>query len=240
MGSKGGVGKTTLALNTAFYLSKKYKVLFMDKDLMSLGSLILGFKGVGFYKAISKDLGEEEYLYKVNENLYVFKIFGDPIEDRILHNQILSKLTLPYAKVLSKGYDVIIVDYGLFGNLVDDPLVVDEFREFKQKFPNYVTGTVAVTDPIYEDIILTGKLFNYVVKELNLKPLAFVINMIPEIGDIKEELSNISEEIKQLIKNSCPIFKIPFKEEFQQYKNLGKYEEMTIIGKIIETDLLPA
>ncbi|TRN04040.1 ParA family protein [Sulfolobus sp. E1] len=238
IGTKGGVGKTTLALNTAFYLSRKYKVLFLDMDLMSLGSLILGFKGVGFYKAISKDLGEEEYLYNVNESLDVFKMFGDPIEDKILHNQNASKAALHYTKVLSRGYDVIIADYGVFGSLVDEPVITDEIREFKQRFPNYVIGAVAVTDPIYDDVIITGKFFNNVVKELNIKPIAFVINMIPEVGNIKEELEAKSEEIRQLIKNSCPIFEIPFKEEFLQYKNLGKYEEMIRIGKIIEDEFL--
>ncbi|WP_080514054.1 ParA family protein [Saccharolobus islandicus] len=34
---KGGVGKTTIALNTALYLSKRYKVLYIDKDLLSMG-----------------------------------------------------------------------------------------------------------------------------------------------------------------------------------------------------------
>ncbi|MEM3204508.1 MAG: ParA family protein [Saccharolobus sp.] len=234
-GTKGGVGKTTLALNSAFYLSNHYKVLYLDKDLISLGSHILGFNGKGFHKAIINDLSEEEYVFKVNRNLTLFKFFSDPIMEDKLHKEALAKkdkLEKAYLNVFSEKYDVIIVDYGMVFR-IDDPLAYDEVELFRKYFPEYHIATVGITDAILEDIISTAKYFKRITDEAKSEPLAFVINMLPtEIN--KEEIDQVIEQINEILK--CEIVTIPFREEFMS-KEFGKYEELVKVGKIIEKRL---
>ncbi|WP_338598721.1 ParA family protein [Sulfolobus tengchongensis] len=235
IGIKGGVGKTTLALNTAFYLSnKKYKVLYIDKDFLSMGSLILGFNGKGFHKAITDDLGKEEYEYKVNDNLTIFKFYSDPVNEEILQERAKTKsdkLIKAYLDVISKGYDVIIVDYGRIFK-TNDPLVYTEFDLFRKHFHDYLIGGVGITNALIEDVIKDVRYYIDLRMRINFKPLAFVINMVPQIGDIQREINEEIKKIRDIL--NCEVVTIPFKQEFLQYNNLGRHEDLIQVGKIIE------
>ncbi|ACP54467.1 ParA family protein [Saccharolobus islandicus] len=231
---KGGVGKTTIALNTALYLSKRYKVLYIDKDLLSMGSLILGFNGLGFHKAIVEGLGNEQYEYKVNNNLTLFKLYSEPVNEKELHDKmkdIGEKAKKAYVDVISKGYDVIIVDYGRIFR-TNDPLVYDEYEMFKKNFPDYLIATVGITDAIRNDITNVVKYFLDTINGTKAKPLAFVINMVPPISDIQKEIGQMAREISEVVK--CDTLIIPFNEKLVQYSNIGEVEEMQKLGKLIE------
>ncbi|QGA69090.1 AAA family ATPase [Sulfolobus sp. E11-6] len=240
IGLKGGVGKTTIALNSALYLSKRYKVLYIDKDLLSTGSLILGFNGLGFHKAIIERLGKEQYEYKVNDNLTLFKLYSDPVNERELYIKVKEmgeRAERAYVDVVSKGYDVIIIDYGrIFRN--NDPLVYDEYEMFKKNFSDYLIGKVGITDAIRNDIIGAVEYFLDTINRLKTKPLAFVINMVPQIGDIQKEIDQLVREISEVVK--CDIITIPFNEELVQYNKLGEFGEMQKVGKLIEKILSQA
>ncbi|AAK41532.1 ParA family protein [Saccharolobus solfataricus] len=234
IGLKGGVGKTTIALNTALYLSKRYKVLYIDKDLLSMGSLILGFNGLGFNKAIVEGLGNEQYEYKVNNNLTLFKLYSDPVNERELQHKVKGmgeKAERAYVDVVSKGYDVIIVDYGRIFR-TNDPLVYDEYEMFKKNFPDYTIAAAGITDAIRNDVTDVVKYFLDTINRIKAKPLAFVINMVPQIGDIQKEINQIVREISEVVK--CDILTIPFNEKLVQYANMGEVEEMQKVGKLIE------
>ncbi|QGA53853.1 AAA family ATPase [Sulfolobus sp. E5-1-F] len=240
IGLKGGVGKTTIALNSALYLSKRYKVLYIDKDLLSMGSLILGFNGLGFHKAIIEGLGKEQYEYKVNDNLTLFKLYSDPVNERELHNKVKEmgeRAERAYVDVVSKGYDVIIIDYGRIFR-TNDPLVYDEYEMFKKNFSDYLIGGVGITDPVKNDITDAVEYFLDTINRLKTKPLAFVINMVPQIGDIQKEIDQLVREISEVVK--CDIITIPFNEELVQYNKLGEFGEMQKVGKLIEKILSQA
>lgn len=231
---KGGVGKTTIALNTALYLSKRYKVLYIDKDLLSMGSLILGFNGLGFHKAIVEGFGNEQYEYKVNNNLTLFKLYSEPVNEKELHDKmkdIGEKAKKAYVDVISKGYDVIIVDYGRIFR-INDPLVYDEYEMFKKNFPDYLIAKVGITDAIRNDITNVVKYFLDTINGTKAKPLAFVINIVPPISDIQKEIGQMAREISEVVK--CDTLIIPFNEKLVQYSNIGEVEEMQKLGKLIE------
>lgn len=232
IGIKGGVGKTTLALSTAFYLSRKYKVLYIDKDLLSLGSLILGFNGVGFHKALADNLDKEQYEKRINDNFTLFKVFSSPVSETKLHEVVRNdKLTKAYLDVVNRNYDVIIVDYGRIFS-ISDPLVYDEYELFRIHFPEYTIAGIGITDAVLDDILSSVEYFENIRKKIGFKPLAFVINMVPQIDYVQKE---IAEEVKRLRQAlPCEVVTIPFIEEVMQYNNLGNREEMQIIGKIIE------
>ncbi|WP_338598710.1 AAA family ATPase [Sulfolobus tengchongensis] len=238
IGLKGGIGKTTIALHTAFYLSKKYKVLYIDKDFLSMGSLILGFNGKGFHKAIADDLGKEEYEYKVNDNLTIFKIYGEPNTEKTFYDIAKfkgeEKIRSAYLDVVRRNYDVIIVDYGVVFSL-KDPIVYDEYELFVNNFSEYVISGIGVTSAEMENITSAISYFTRLRTEIAFKPLAFVINMVPQEPEAQKKLGEIASKLRGEI--DCEVLLIPFKEEYLQYKNLGNYEDFIRIGRIVESYL---
>ncbi|MCY0860080.1 MAG: ParA family protein [Sulfolobaceae archaeon] len=233
IGVKGGVGKTTIALASAFYLSRRYRVLYIDKDLLSFASNVLGFSGRGFHAAVIENLEREEYEYKVNENLILFKMFSDPLKEMELHRLAYSnkrKCVEAYLDVVSKNYDVIIVDYGLVFD-TNNPLAYDEFNLFVQHFPEYTIGGVGVTDALKEDIINNVEYYKRTIRAINARPIAFVVNMV--FPEVREEVQSLVNKIKGDLPGGDVIL-IPYKEEFRDFSKVKEENELSEVGKLIE------
>ncbi len=88
--------------------------------------------------------------------------------------------------MISKGYDAIIVDYGMAFDL-HNPLVYDEYSLFIKNFPEYVIGVVVVTDVIKEDILSSIQYFKYIIDNITARPIALVINMVHGSEEVEKE-----------------------------------------------------
>jgi pilus assembly protein CpaE len=125
--SKGGVGKSVLALNSAITLSKdsSKKVLLMDMDLQfgDIAMLVNKFNEKTILDAV--DDGQIDsyenitpYLYKYKDNLDMIFAPGKPEAAEYIVKENIEKLM----RILEKQYDVIIVDMGI--NFNDNTLYV--------------------------------------------------------------------------------------------------------------------
>jgi pilus assembly protein CpaE len=130
--SKGGVGKSVLALNTAITLSKKpnNKILLIDMDLQfgDISILINEFNNQTIIDAI--DNGQidsyeniKPYLHKYNDNMDILFAPGKPESSEYISKDTVEKIT----KSFQKQYDLIIVDTGI--NFNDTTLYILDIAE---------------------------------------------------------------------------------------------------------------
>lgn len=114
--SKGGVGKTTLAVNYSIEMSKVKKVLLMDLDLM-FGDISIFVDGVNsktILDAIDDDEIEtistiKQYFYNYNKNLDI--LFGPkkPEAAEYIGKETIEKII----NIVKKHYDLIVIDTGV-------------------------------------------------------------------------------------------------------------------------------
>ncbi|RMD00363.1 response regulator [Clostridium autoethanogenum] len=125
--SKGGVGKSVLAVNTAIVLSKEShkKVLLMDMDLQfgDISMLVNKYNEKTILDAVEDgqiDSYEniKPYLYKYNDNLDIFFAPQKPEAAEYITKEAIEKIM----KDVRKEYDVIIVDTGI--NFNDSTLYI--------------------------------------------------------------------------------------------------------------------
>lgn len=124
--SKGGVGKSVLALNSAIVLSKDAKkVLLVDMDLQfgDISIMVNQYNQKNILDAVEDgQLDSYEnikpYLYKYNENLDMLFAPGKPEDAEYVNKDSIEKII----KVCQKQYDVIIVDTGI--NFNDSTLYI--------------------------------------------------------------------------------------------------------------------
>lgn len=112
---KGGVGKTTLAVNTAGLIStleKKLKVVIADFDVWANVEVMLQIKHKysisDWYSALS-DIGEEEfenYVYKHPAGFHVIPGIRRITESSIFTHEFIAR----FIEALKNLYDVIIID----------------------------------------------------------------------------------------------------------------------------------
>lgn len=125
--SKGGVGKSVLALNTAVVLSKEAdrKILLIDMDLQfgDISIMVNRFNHKTILDAV--DDGQiDSYenikacLYKYNDNLDVLFAPGKPESAEYIVKETIEKIM----KAFLKQYDIIVVDTGI--NFNDSTLYV--------------------------------------------------------------------------------------------------------------------
>ncbi|ADK15930.1 MULTISPECIES: response regulator [Clostridium] len=125
--SKGGVGKSVLAVNTAIVLSKESdkKVLLMDMDLQfgDISMLVNKYNEKTILDAVEDgqiDSYEniKPYLYKYNNNLDIFFAPQKPEAAEYITKETIEKIM----KDVRKEYDVIVVDTGI--NFNDSTLYI--------------------------------------------------------------------------------------------------------------------
>lgn len=114
--SKGGVGKTTLAVNVGVELSKTKKVLLLDMDLM-FGDISIFVDAVDS-KTIIDAIDDENtdsynslktYLFSYNKNLDILFAPKKPEASEYIGKEIVEKII----NILKRHYDVVIVDTGI-------------------------------------------------------------------------------------------------------------------------------
>jgi pilus assembly protein CpaE len=130
--SKGGVGKSVLALNTAIILSKedKKKVLLIDMDLQ-FGDLSILFNKYNqktiLYVVDDGQLDSynkvKPYLYKYSDQLDMLFAPGKPESAEYITKESTQKIM----KIFKKEYDVVIVDTGV--NFNDNTLSILDYAE---------------------------------------------------------------------------------------------------------------
>lgn len=125
--SKGGVGKSVLALNTAVVLSKEAnkKILLIDMDLQfgDISMLVNKYNQKTIMDAVEDgqiDSYEniKSYLYKYNDNFDILFAPGKPEAAEYIVKEAVEKIM----NAVKKQYDVIVVDTGI--NFNDNTLYI--------------------------------------------------------------------------------------------------------------------
>lgn len=130
--SKGGVGKSILALNSAVALSRQYnkKTLLIDLDLQfgDISMLVNQYAQKTIFDIIEDgQLDSYEnikpYLHEFNEDLHILFAPTKPEAAEYIGKDSIEKIM----KILKKQYDVIIIDTGI--NFNDSTLYILDFSE---------------------------------------------------------------------------------------------------------------
>jgi len=130
--SKGGVGKSVLALNSAASLSREYhkKTLLIDLDLQfgDISMLVNQYAQKTILDIIEDDQLDsyeniKPYLYEFNENLNILFAPTKPEAAEYIGKDSIEKMM----KILRKQYDVIIIDTGI--NFNDSTLYILDLSE---------------------------------------------------------------------------------------------------------------
>lgn len=130
--SKGGVGKSVLAVNTAVILSSESdkKVLLIDIDLQfgDISMMVNKHNGKTILSAVEDgqiDCYEniKPYLYKYNDNLDIFFAPEKPETAEYITKEAVERIM----KSLKREYDVIVIDTGI--NFNDSTLYILDMAE---------------------------------------------------------------------------------------------------------------
>lgn len=130
--SKGGVGKSVLALNTSIALSRENnkKILLIDMNLQfgDISTLVNQYNQKTILDAVDEGQiesyeGFKPYLYNYNENLDMLFAPGKPEAAEYIGKEIIEKII----KTIRYHYDLIIVDTGV--NYSDSTLYILDISE---------------------------------------------------------------------------------------------------------------
>jgi pilus assembly protein CpaE len=130
--SKGGVGKSVLALNSAVTLSKKHhkKTLLIDLDLQfgDISMLVNQYAQKTIIDVIEDGQLEsyeniKPYLHEFNENLHILFAPTKPEAAEYIGKDSIERIM----KILIKQYDVIVIDTGI--NFNDSTLYILDISE---------------------------------------------------------------------------------------------------------------
>ena len=179
MSNKGGVGKTTIAVNLAYLLSEKYKVGLLDVDIHGPNAP----KMLGVSETHAESSNEKIVPIRVNENLYMMSIAfltEKQNEAVIWRGPLKSKLIMQFVNDVSwPDLDFLIVDL--------PPGTGDETITIMQLLKEN-SGAIIVSTPQEVSIMDAKKAIN-LCKNFNVEILGLIENMSGEIfgkGKVKE------------------------------------------------------
>jgi len=219
---KGGVGKTTTAINLASFLAKEgYKVLLIDLDTQSHLQFGLGFKKrfkKGIHKALD-DMNLKECIQKTEiENLFFVPAdINYDISKLLISKKSLKKL-LQKSKI-EKEYDICIID---------TPPTSDILLYNAMIASKYVIVPMQSEYLGYIGAIQFLKLFYEIASKLNIN--FTLLGVVPTlyVKSIKDH-NEIIEKLKQKIGNDrvlTPIRKdFKLSQSFNEGKPISEYDQ---------------
>lgn len=186
LGVKGGIGKTTFSLYFAKRLSLMGKnVMYIDHDYFSFGSLILGHNDLGLLEEIERNLPIFSRSLKNIDNLYVLKLFSNPLNINKNYSLLSNKIQQVLNSILKREVDYIILDSSV-GILPDNDIVMALLEELEiEKEGVFLSDMLSVNSTIKY-----AKLW-----ENNIKYKVLVINMVPPIPENLSEAIKIANEV---------------------------------------------
>ena len=222
MSGKGGVGKTTVAVNLAVKLSEKHKVGLLDIDIHGPNvPKMLGLEG----KKLEQE-NEKIKPVKYNNNLEVMSI-GFMLEDK--HSPVIWRGPLKHKLVNQFLNDVEWGDLDYF--IVDlPPGTGDEVISIAQLVPKPVE-TVIVSTPQEVALLDVIKAVNFA-KQLGIKIDGVIENMSGEVFGT----GNVEKVTKE--ENLLFLGKVPMHKKISQSGDTGKPfvndEELKEFARIVE------
>ncbi|AWR99273.1 AAA family ATPase [Metallosphaera hakonensis] len=202
LSSKGGVGKSTIAISLSKALSKRgNNVLLIDRDLIGYASYLAGIRGLGMVSSVAD--GVESTFYREmrfdDGSVVVLKYFGDGPRYKVDIDKFHKDRALGdrgwelYRRVLNlRKYDFVVVDNAPLVRPQDD-IVRHELEKFKSVYPGFPVRQLFVSDSL-EVTINDNVRYAESIGVVNEKTvLGFVINMIPprDVEKFRSVLSNI-------------------------------------------------
>jgi len=186
LGVKGGIGKTTFSLYFAKRLSLMgKKVMYIDHDYFSFGCLILGHNDLGLLEEIERNLPIFSRSLKNIDNLYVLKLFSNPLNINKNYSLLSNKIPQVLNSILKREVDYIILDSSV-GILPDNDIVMALLEELEiEKEGVFLSDMLSVNSTIKY-----AKLW-----ENNIKYKVLVINMVPSIPENLSEAIKIANEV---------------------------------------------
>jgi len=186
LGVKGGTGKTTFSLYFAKRLSLMgKKVMYIDHDYFSFGSLILGHNDLGLLEEIERNLPIFSRSLKNIDNLYVLKLFSNPLNINKNYSLLSNKIPQVLNSILKREVDYIILDSSV-GILPDNDIVMALLEELE----------IEKEGVFLSDMLSVNSTIKYAKSwENNIKYKVLVINMVPPIPENLSEAIKIANEV---------------------------------------------
>jgi len=205
LGVKGGIGKTTFSIYFAKHLSSLgKKVLYIDCDYLSFGSLILGHKNIGLVREIENRLPPLSRSLEYISSFYVLKLFTDPLDSSKIY-RLEEKIYNAFEKIKDDlDIEYIILDSTV--GLMPDDIIIKSLEKL-----SILEKGVYLTD-----IGSLNATIRYAKMWSNLQYKALVVNMIPPIPEeLSEAISIVKNVYSYNMFNTIAI--VPFDEELYNY-----------------------
>lgn len=193
LGIKGGVGKSTIGLALAKYLSQDNKVIFIDRDISTYASDLANIKGLGLLNSVVERTNPWENVKridKVNGQLTVVKLFSKERTEELLtkihsNPMLMQDFRKVYSEILLESkYNFFVLDNPP-GITYSTDITRHEIEAFYSVISDVKSLRIYVTDTLKTNFENT---LNYLVNletasEIPGIPLAFVANKVPRESD---------------------------------------------------------
>lgn len=220
---KGGVGKTTTALNIAGAMGKqKHKVLLIDNDSQSNITQILNINSeYNLYDLYTNHkVGFDDCIQKYDNYIYVIP---NTIDSAILESQLHNKMSREtilknkYEK-FNNAFDFILIDNSPFlGITVQNSLVIS----------NYYIEVIDNSTSALQGLNMVNKIVNEIKENSlnsNLKLLGILRNRFQKRTLFNKQFDEvIQEELKENLFNTIIYDSVKYKESSALHKTIQDY-----------------